>query len=1099
MKRAVTLFSCFADRLDAGHASGYSSFRSIPCPPLLKRAGKVHPFHELPHRIYPSADFGGGCILSGHSPHLGNPLRDRSNSPPKNRSGTGIRSDPHVWRTARLQSVIATEVVQRALLGGDPSIIVGCSTNNQAVTNINSAMNDVFSDNRSGERFPWARRWVPDADTYGLYLPARRKADEAAAKGFKIAQQGAGFVWTGFPERERDPEKVKSAESMWHIGFSDAYGEGPGTIEAGIDKVRQDIMAIDAECRRIGGRLLCWEAISRWWAESCGSDAESPEHFIDQRRDWLQGEVGACRLTLDDLEENLYDDKRSLDEAVSEKAALYDAAKLKLKDASDHYASAAGAKMRIAAAGAPNGMFEVIGGLVPGVQRLVAIRQHSRRLSALHPHEHHLFHSMIDVYDHQQWVTFAGAIADRARIATEAARSAFNAIAVGLEADRVNRNRVVDAGERDIATARRVLEQAERDSARELADLESKLAALRASEADMRDAYEALRLRSGSTYNDAAISADRPDWLPIIDRVMDVSIRHEMFQKAMRYWEGRWIIEAKRVCQEKAPGTKMSADACLSRFRRWCMLTPCLVLTLHQLPKHMRCRRSLKLQDVARGSEYVSEFLLGAIDLLIMDEAGQVAPHVGMASFALARRALVVGDIYQIEPVVKITRGTDFGNAAHAGLAAFWGEDGPTSPHIISESADGVQGSVMRVVQAATPFTSPNAGKEPGIFLSEHRRCDTDIIQFCNDLVYDGRLLPCTKAGPKPPRMRAWGWAHVRGVSTKTANRSRENQLEAVAIADWLVKRASGEDGWIAHYHGIDPKKYASIKDIVAVTTPFAAQASLIHKALRARGKDFGQITVGTVHSLQGAERPIVIFSPTYSAESGPPESMFFDMKPNMLNVAASRAKDSVVVIGDMRIFGRDGSKRPSSMLARRLFSSPDNEILDVEGNFNFAPAVLKRAERISSLDRHRAVLADAFKTLRRGELLLVVSPYITRSAVQADDIPGLCRTAVGAGGRIHVVVDRDAARNAEKGANEAIAAIREAGGIVHAIPAIHNKTLVVADREIVEGSFNWLSAVRTAGFPHRNNEASYRVSGANAKGDIERAIDEMTKLGVRL
>ncbi|MBV8401968.1 MAG: DNA2/NAM7 family helicase, partial [Acetobacteraceae bacterium] len=51
---------------------------------------------------------------------------------------------------------------------------------------------------------------------------------------------------------------------------------------------------------------------------------------------------------------------------------------------------------------------------------------------------------------------------------------------------------------------------------------------------------------------------------------------------------------------------------------------------------------------------FASNFLYGGIDLIIVDEAGQVGPHVGMAAFSLANRAIVVGDVHQIEPVVSV-------------------------------------------------------------------------------------------------------------------------------------------------------------------------------------------------------------------------------------------------------------------------------------------------------------------------------------------------------------------------------------------------------------------------------------------------------------
>ncbi|MBW6087363.1 hypothetical protein HTS61_11735 [Escherichia coli] len=49
-------------------------------------------------------------------------------------------------------------------------------------------------------------------------------------------------------------------------------------------------------------------------------------------------------------------------------------------------------------------------------------------------------------------------------------------------------------------------------------------------------------------------------------------------------------------------------------------------------------------------------------DLLIVDEAGQVLPEVAAASFALAKKALVIGDTEQIPPIWSIAPAIDVGN-----------------------------------------------------------------------------------------------------------------------------------------------------------------------------------------------------------------------------------------------------------------------------------------------------------------------------------------------------------------------------------------------------------------------------------------------------
>ena len=74
-------------------------------------------------------------------------------------------------------------------------------------------------------------------------------------------------------------------------------------------------------------------------------------------------------------------------------------------------------------------------------------------------------------------------------------------------------------------------------------------------------------------------------------------------------------------------------------------------------------------------------------------------------------------------------------------------------------------------------------------------------------------------------------------------------------------------------------------------------------------------MTVGTVHSLQGAECPIVIFSSVYSSQTE--ESMpFIESGENFLNVAVSRAQDSFIIFGDRNLYDKKSSS-PSGLLAR--------------------------------------------------------------------------------------------------------------------------------------------------------------------------------------
>ena len=134
-----------------------------------------------------------------------------------------------------------------------------------------------------------------------------------------------------------------------------------------------------------------------------------------------------------------------------------------------------------------------------------------------------------------------------------------------------------------------------------------------------------------------------------------------------------------------------------------------------------------------------------------------------------------------------------------------------------------------------------------------------------------------------------------------------KNPTEANEIVDFIV----------SEWPKLSAKyKAKPIQDILAVVTPYRERFGLIHQLLkeaftRQRDndptikwpsvKDVNEITVNTVHSLQGAEKPIVLFS---SMNNGNKANLFFKEEPNLINVAVSRAKDAFIAFICPKTYG---------------------------------------------------------------------------------------------------------------------------------------------------------------------------------------------------
>ncbi|MNV24536.1 hypothetical protein D3C71_1156040 [compost metagenome] len=252
------------------------------------------------------------------------------------------------------------------------------------------------------------------------------------------------------------------------------------------------------------------------------------------------------------------------------------------------------------------------------------------------------------------------------------------------------------------------------------------------------------------------------------------------------------------------------------------------------------------------------------LDTLFVDESGQILPHYLCAPLYRARRAFVVGDVEQLEPVrimrmELINNYTDIPEELHTSLCV--------------ES-----NSVQHYVDRNSDWFETFKGKRVGLLLTEHRRCEAGIMSFSNRYVYDNKLSITNPDNHKKLFGRNMLAFDVRGL-----NRSNSNETE-IQFCRRLIDRYKEEYG-------------PAIVEDIAIIAPFQRQVKELKQAIP-------EVQAGTVHSFQGQERKIILFTSVIDSVIGKQSGLasFIGGKSNMLNVALSRAKEQFVWIGNLDV-----------------------------------------------------------------------------------------------------------------------------------------------------------------------------------------------------
>jgi very-short-patch-repair endonuclease len=248
-------------------------------------------------------------------------------------------------------------------------------------------------------------------------------------------------------------------------------------------------------------------------------------------------------------------------------------------------------------------------------------------------------------------------------------------------------------------------------------------------------------------------------------------------------------------------------------------------------------------------------------DVVIVDESSQ-CDVFSLAALSIARKAVVVGDDKQISPQAV---GTDQ-EAVHELI----------SQHI----SDVPHANLLELTSSLYDVAKRTF---PGVvMLKEHFRCLPEIIEFSNQLSYNGEILPLREEAPDPT------WVPVVDVHVPDGYREvgiDTNPPEADVIVSQIVALCD------------DPRYDGKTFGVISMLGD--GQAELIERrlieALGEQEMERRRIRCGNAYHFQGDERDVMFISLVVAAGEGRRiGAMTKDSDRQRMNVAASRARDQI-------------------------------------------------------------------------------------------------------------------------------------------------------------------------------------------------------------
>ncbi len=259
---------------------------------------------------------------------------------------------------------------------------------------------------------------------------------------------------------------------------------------------------------------------------------------------------------------------------------------------------------------------------------------------------------------------------------------------------------------------------------------------------------------------------------------------------------------------------------------------------------------------------WAEESMRGAVDVLVIDEAGQFSLANALAVSSATTSLVLLGDPQQLAAP---------SNAVHP---------------------EGAGVSVLTHMTGGAAVI----GAEHGVFLDRTYRMHPAVAQFVSTMSYDDRLESAPGrdqqrvVAPADAKDSGLAGSGLRWRAVQHEGFSSENPVEAHLVGG-LVARLLGCT-WV-NEHGTEREMRP--QDVLVVA-PYNAHVAAVTADVPPG------VRVGTVDKFQGREAAVVVYTMASSSAADAPRGVDFLYDTHRLNVAISRAKALAVIVGSPQL-----------------------------------------------------------------------------------------------------------------------------------------------------------------------------------------------------